>query len=97
MIEDVVVKKLKEKKGVITGVVVLDISGTDGGRWVVDCDNATITEGDTAGPSVRIVMGDADFVAMVEGSLNPMNAFFTGKLKIEGDMAIASKLAMAIR
>lgn len=100
-VKDVIVgavaKKLREKKGKLTGTVVLDISGPEGGKWTLDCDNATVKDGDTANPAVRILMMDADFIAMIEGSLNPASALFSGKLKIEGDMAMASKLAMAVR
>jgi putative sterol carrier protein len=33
-----------------------------------------------------------DFDEMISGDLNPMTAFMTGKLKIEGDMGVAMKL-----
>ena len=32
-------------------------------------------------------------VALLGGSLNPMTAFMTGKIKVEGDMAVAMKLS----
>jgi putative sterol carrier protein len=31
-------------------------------------------------------MGDEDFVAMIGGKLNAMQAYTSGKLKIEGDL-----------
>ena len=34
----------------------------------------------------------ADFNDMLDGTLNPMTAFMTGKSKIEGDMGVAMKL-----
>lgn len=97
MIEVKLLGKLKEKKGELTGVVVLDISGPGGGKWTLDCDNALIEKKDMDAPLVRISMSDEDFKSMIEGDLNPAAAMFSGKLKIEGDMAMASKLAMAIR
>jgi putative sterol carrier protein len=33
-----------------------------------------------------------DFMALLEGQLNPMNAFMAGKVKIKGDMGVAMKL-----
>jgi len=33
-----------------------------------------------------------DFAKMLDGTMNPMTAFMTGKIKIEGDMAVAMKL-----
>ncbi|GIU66663.1 SCP2 sterol-binding domain-containing protein [Candidatus Phycosocius spiralis] len=38
----------------------------------------------------------SDFVDMVEGRLNGMNAFMSGKLKVDGDMSIAMKLQSII-
>ncbi|MBI1286569.1 MAG: acyl-CoA dehydrogenase [Flavobacteriales bacterium] len=34
----------------------------------------------------------ADLLAMINGELNPMNAFMSGKLKVKGDMSVAMKL-----
>lgn len=97
IINGVMTQKLKDKKGSISGIVVLDISGSDGGCWTVDCDGATVEKKDDAAATVRIKMLDTDFVDMMNGDLNPATAMFTGKIKIEGDMALASKLAMAIK
>lgn len=97
VVEIKVLGKLKEKQGQLSGTVVLDISGPDGGKWTINCDDSTIEKKDTASPTVRIRMGDEDFKKMIEGELNPATAMFSGKLKIEGDMAMASKLAMALR
>ena len=33
-----------------------------------------------------------DWASVVNGQLNPMQAFMSGKLKIQGDMALALKL-----
>jgi len=90
-------KKLEEKKGSLNGVVVLDITGDEGGQWTINCDDVKIEKTNTENPTVRIIMTDEDFKAMIEGELNAMTAMFSGKLKIEGDMAMASKLAMAIK
>jgi putative sterol carrier protein len=43
---------------------------------------------------LKVTLGD--FVDMVEGRLNGMNAFMSGKLKVEGDMSIAMKLQSII-
>lgn len=39
------------------------------------------------------IVADADLMAqIVEGSVNPMFAFATGKLKVEGSLGVAQKL-----
>jgi putative sterol carrier protein len=63
------------------GVIYLDGSGDA---------NAVSNEDKPADCTVRIAKDDLD--AMLSGDLNPMNAFMSGKLKIEGDMGVAMKL-----
>jgi putative sterol carrier protein len=64
------------------------ISGPTGGDWyVVVKDGACeCVEGAHAGPTTTILMADEDFVAMIGGQLNAMQAYTSGKLKIEGDL-----------
>lgn len=97
IIEGKVLNKLKEKGDQLSGIVVLDIAGPEGGQWTLDCDNVAVDNKDTEAPKVRIKMNDEDFKAMMSGELDAIKATFSGKLKIEGDMAMATKLAMAIR
>ena len=65
-----------------------DISGPGGGSWIVVVKDAAcdITEGTHDSPTTTIKMGDDDFLKMMSGELNAMNAYTTGKLKIEGDL-----------
>ncbi|HZH26216.1 MAG TPA: SCP2 sterol-binding domain-containing protein [Azospirillaceae bacterium] len=46
-----------------------------------------------ADPVTTIRMGLDDFGRMIGGQLSPMWAFTTGKLKVQGNMALAMKLA----
>lgn len=87
------VKVLTEKMaGVdIGGTVKFDIEGE--GAIMVDDD------GVRAGDDEADVTLSADpdtFQGMMEGETNPTSAFMTGKLKIDGDMGIAMKLASAL-
>jgi putative sterol carrier protein len=44
-----------------------------------------------------ISMSWADFEALVDGRLDPMMAFMQGKMKIQGDMMLAQKLAPILK
>jgi len=64
------------------------ISGPAGGDWhcVISDKTCTVAAGETASPTCTLKMSDADFAAMMTGQLNPMQAYTSGKLIIEGDI-----------
>jgi len=59
--------------------------------------DATITppivSNDNLDADVTFVLNKENFEGLIDGSLNPQMAFMMGKLKIEGDMGLALKLA----
>jgi len=65
-----------------------NISGAGGGDWycVVKDGGCTIDSGTHEKPICTIKMTDGDFMAMMGGKLPAMQAFTSGKLKIEGDV-----------
>jgi len=65
-----------------------DISGGSGGSWYVTVKDGAceVAEGSHGSPTTTIKMGDDDFVKLITGELNAMNAFTGGKLRIEGDL-----------
>lgn len=68
------------------------LDGDGGGTWIMNLkDNPGVTEGD-GDAQCTIKMAAGDYVDMVEGRANGQQLFFTGKLKIEGDMGLAMKL-----
>lgn len=64
--------------------------GPDGVIFL-DGVNKTVTEDDAPADSTVKVSWD-DWQALAGGSLNPMTAFMSGKLKVEGDMSVAMQL-----
>jgi putative sterol carrier protein len=38
-----------------------------------------------------------DFLGMMTGSVNPMTAFMSGKIKVKGDMSVAMKLQSLLK
>ena len=64
------------------------ITGRDGGDWSCSVrDGAcTVTPGVHAHPTCILKMNDKDFLSMMNGQLASMQAYTSGKLKIEGDI-----------
>lgn len=95
------VKKALDQDGAnlvkkIKGVYCFKVKGADGkeGVWVVDVKNGNgaVKFDATDKADTTIIMKDDDLVQLMTGKLNPQNAFFQGKLKITGNMALAMKL-----
>ncbi len=78
----------------VNATVVFDLSGDNGGQWTIKVADGqlAVEEGATAGAASTIKMTSADYVAMMSGSLNPMMAFMSGKIKVEGDLNTVMKL-----
>jgi 3-hydroxy-3-methylglutaryl CoA synthase/NAD(P)-dependent dehydrogenase (short-subunit alcohol dehydrogenase family)/putative sterol carrier protein len=64
------------------------VSGPGGGNWFVTVRDSkcSVTEGAAEKPTCTLKISDGDFVELITGKLNPMQAFTSGKLKIEGDI-----------
>ncbi len=53
----------------------------------------TVTRGRSeADPRVTLAMGDAEFLKLVSGNASPVTMFLTRKLKVAGDVGLASGL-----
>ena len=82
-----------EKAEGVNAAIQFDLAGDNGGLyWLRIADQtATTGEGKVEDPKMTI-KGDADdYVAMAQGELNPMQAFMSGRIKIQGDMGLAMK------
>ena len=53
-------------------------------------DNVVSTDDKEADCTVKV--DPEDFSAILSGDLNPMSAFMSGKIKVQGDMGVAMKL-----
>ncbi|MBW2298529.1 MAG: SCP2 sterol-binding domain-containing protein, partial [Deltaproteobacteria bacterium] len=65
-----------------------NISGSGGGDWycVVKDKTCTIAAGTHDAPKCTLKMGATDFLSMMTGKLQAMQAYTSGKLQIEGDI-----------
>ena len=79
---------LKEKAAGVDVVFQFAISGGGGGDWqvIIKDQTCTVEAGVHGSPTTVLKMADEDFLALMGGKLPPMQAFTSGKLKIEGDM-----------
>ena len=75
-----------------------DLSGDNGGQYWVRLSNGSAESGEGVIENANtIVKAEADdFSAVVNGDMNPMQAFMSGKIKIQGDMGLAMKLQSLI-
>ena len=66
------------------------LNGEGGGEWgvVLDDGNVSVSQGVLAQPQLTVKTSTAIAEKLLSGSLNPMMAFMTGKIKISGDMAL---------
>ncbi|MCP4544053.1 MAG: SDR family NAD(P)-dependent oxidoreductase [Chloroflexi bacterium] len=74
--------------GGVDVVFQFNISGPDGGDWhvIVKDNTCTVEAGAHGKPTTTLKMADDDFLALIAGQLPAMQAFTTGKLKVEGDL-----------
>jgi putative sterol carrier protein len=92
-IDDVEAKltEVADRLPAVDAKVKLDLSPE--GILLVDATQspATISRGD--GEADCTITADADMMAqIVDGSVNPMFAFMSGKLKVDGSLGVAQKL-----
>lgn len=69
--------------------ILFDLSGDDGGQYFVNIADGKLDVSPGAPatvPSATVKMAAEDFTAMSTGALNPMMAFMTGKIKVDGDL-----------
>ncbi|KAL1915785.1 uncharacterized protein VTP21DRAFT_6544 [Calcarisporiella thermophila] len=79
------------------GIFQIDVTNAQGKvqSWFIDMKSGDVVIGLGAAPKkadVILQVKDADFVQMAAGKLNSQKAFMQGKLKIKGQMMLATKL-----
>ncbi|MDA8125596.1 MAG: MaoC/PaaZ C-terminal domain-containing protein [Deltaproteobacteria bacterium] len=64
------------------------ITGEGGGEWFAEVKDGTcrIETGKHLDPGCTLIIAAADFLALMNGTLPALEAFTSGKLKIEGDL-----------
>ena len=81
------------KAGDLDLTIAFDLSGEDGGKYYAKIADGQINtgEGSVDNPSATLSMDADEFAAMSSGDLNPMMAFMSVKIKVDGDLNAVMK------
>ena len=96
--ERVLPKRFKPDKAAAIDVIVqVEVTGSNGGNWVVTIKNQEIDikEGLNPSPNLSLKMKEKDYMELVNGKISAEKAFFSGKVHFKGDIALALKLREA--
>lgn len=85
---------LPEKAGDATALIQLDLTGDDGGVWLLDIagGKCNVREEKASKADVTVTMDADDFVDMYSNRLNPVQAFMSGRIKIAGNVGMVMQL-----
>jgi putative sterol carrier protein len=80
--------------GGLNAVIQYDLSGEGGGQYAAHIHDGRceVSTGQHASPTMTLSMVAQDFVDLIEGRLDGMTAFMSGKLRIGGDMGLAMRM-----
>ncbi len=83
-----------EKAAGIDAVIQYNLSGEQGGDWIITIkdDACTTEQGVAENPRLTLIADAGDYIDILTGKLNAMSAFAGGKLKLKGDLNLAMKL-----
>lgn len=91
---EMVSRLIPEKADGVNALIQFDLSGDNGGLyWVKVADGkAESGNGSVDNPTMTLKATADDWYAVSTGQMNAMQAFMSGKIKIQGDMSIAMKM-----
>jgi putative sterol carrier protein len=96
--EKILPKRFDSSKAIGVDVTVqISITGTNGGDWTVTIKDQKldVKEGVYPSPNLSLKMAEKDYLDLVNHKISAQKAFFTGKVKFKGDIALALRLREA--
>jgi putative sterol carrier protein len=84
----------REAAADLTAVYQLRLTGDGGGVWQLSIadQQCAVLPGPAERPDVTITMAAGDWVDLLSGRLDGYNAFFQGRIRVEGDLSLALRL-----
>lgn len=78
----------------MTAVYQLQLTGDGGGTWhmVVEGQTCKILPGPACRPNTVITVSSGDWADLVTGRLDGFSAVLSGRVRIEGDLELATRL-----
>lgn len=77
----------------IDAIFLFKISGDNGGTWTVNLkEEPGVKEGEHGEADCTLELSDTDWEAISENPSSAMQLFFQGKLKVQGNPMLATKL-----
>jgi putative sterol carrier protein len=87
---------IADKAQGVNAIIQFNLSGDNGGLYWLKIADGKCESGEGQAPADQVKMtlkaAADDWHAVSTGKMNPMQAFMSGKIKIEGDMGMAMKL-----
>jgi len=82
------------KLGDFKATIVFSLTGEGGGDYQVNIADGKVTteKGTAEKPTAKVTMDADDYKNMMSGKLNPVQAFMSGKVRVEGDLNAVMKL-----
>ena len=82
-----------DKAGDLDITILFDLTGDGGEQWAASISDGKLdyAKGGADNPTATLSMDADEFEAMSKGDLNPMMAFMSGKIKVDGDLNAVMK------
>jgi putative sterol carrier protein len=93
--DEVLLSRFKPEKALGINVTAqINITGPNGGDWVVTIKNQKleVKEGTHPSPTLELKMAETDYMDLINGKMSGEKAFITGKLQFKGNIGLALKL-----